>query len=77
MTAALDVAFLADLTDAVALVVRAHSTARPLARSVLQQLQQARSNILGVVLTQTDSPHDSLGSYYYQYRHADYGKVEA
>jgi len=59
---------LSTMTDAVALVVRAHATPRNIVRHARELLHTAGARILGVALNGVDVHRDGYGSrYYYQY----------
>lgn len=68
VSATLDVGFLGSSADAVLMAVRANETTHGQARRVLQQLQGAGCNVLGVVLTVGKLPADAPDGTYYHYR---------
>jgi polysaccharide biosynthesis transport protein len=71
LTAVTDAVILANLADAILLVVRAGDTPREIVKNGLRQLQTVNAHVLGVVLNGVDMERE--GYYHYQYYYYYYG----
>lgn len=64
---ACDAATLAPQADGVVLMIKAGSVNRGLVLKAVEQLQLARANLIGVVLSQVDTKRDGYYKYYYKH----------
>jgi capsular exopolysaccharide synthesis family protein len=75
LSAALEVSVLGSVMDGIGVVIKAGSTSRVLVRKLFEGLENAKCNVLGVILTSvTRISGDMSAYYYYKYYGKYYGR---